>query len=74
MNYLEMITHTLYNAFFVDLFVRASNALAISMYHNLGYIIYRQVLGYYSGDDSEDAYGNYVCFPLSRYRVVIHVA
>ena len=55
MNYLEMITHDLYNAYFVDLFVRASNALAISMYHSLGYIIYRQVLGYYSGE--EDAYG-----------------
>lgn len=55
MNYLEMITHTVYNAYFVDLFVRASNALAIAMYHNLGYVIYRQVLGYYSGE--EDAYG-----------------
>ena len=55
MNYLEMITHTVYNAYFVDLFVRASNALAIAMYHNLGYIVYRQVLGYYSGE--EDAYG-----------------
>ncbi|CAM9342792.1 unnamed protein product [Ectocarpus fasciculatus] len=54
MNYLEMITHTVYNAYFVDLFVRASNALAIAMYHNLGYVIYRQVLGYYSGE--EDAY------------------
>lgn len=25
------------------------------LYHNLGYVIYRQVLGYYSGE--EDAYG-----------------
>ena len=45
MNYLEMITHTVYNAYFVDLFVRASNALAISMYHNLGYIVYRYCIG-----------------------------
>ena len=57
MNYLEMITHDSYNAYFVDLFVRASNELAISMYHNLGYIIYREVLGYYSGE--ENAYGKH---------------
>ena len=31
-----------------------SNAVAISMYHSFGYSIYRQVLGYYSGE--EDAY------------------
>ena len=44
-----------YNAFFVDLFVRVSNVLAISMYQRLGYVVYRQVLLYYSGE--EDAYG-----------------
>ena len=27
------------------------------MYGNLGYTVYRQVLGYYSGENSEDAYG-----------------
>lgn len=27
------------------------------MYTNLGYTVYRQVLGYYSGENSEDAYG-----------------
>lgn len=40
--------------FFVDLFVRVSNKIAINMYHHLGYIVYRTVLEYYSGD--EDAY------------------
>jgi N-terminal acetyltransferase B complex catalytic subunit len=40
--------------FFVDLFVRVSNTVAINMYKNLGYIVYRTVLEYYSGD--EDAY------------------
>lgn len=40
--------------FFVDLFVRVSNTIAINMYHHLGYIVYRTVLEYYSGD--EDAY------------------
>lgn len=29
------------------------------MYKNLGYIVYRTVLEYYSGDPDEDAYGKY---------------
>jgi N-terminal acetyltransferase B complex catalytic subunit len=37
-----------YNAYFVDLFVRASNHLAISMYEKFGYVTYRRVLDYYS--------------------------
>lgn len=44
-------------AYFVDLFVRVSNTVAINMYKNLGYIIYRTVLEYYSGNPDEDAYG-----------------
>ncbi|EEB13237.1 N-acetyltransferase, putative [Pediculus humanus corporis] len=43
-------------AYFVDLFVRVSNRVAINMYKRLGYIIYRTVLEYYSGDPDEDAY------------------
>lgn len=54
MSLLEKVTESTYNAYFVDLFVRMSNAVAISMYHRFGYVIYRQVLGYYSGE--EDAY------------------
>ena len=34
--------------------VRESNGLAIGMYKKLGYSIYRQVIGYYSGE--EDAF------------------
>jgi len=48
------------HGFFVDLYVRASNAVAIQMYGKLGYIVYRRVLGYYSADATtaeEDAYG-----------------
>jgi ribosomal protein S18 acetylase RimI-like enzyme len=41
----------------VDLFVRVSNEVAIKMYRELGYIVYRTVLEYYSGDPDEDAYG-----------------
>ena len=44
-------------AFFVDLFVRVSNKVAVDMYRKLGYTIYRTVLQYYSGDPDEDAYG-----------------
>lgn len=31
------------------------------MYTNLGYIIYRTILEYYSGDQDEDAYGEWTC-------------
>lgn len=55
MQFLEKGTEELYNGYFVDLFVRESNALAQTMYKNLGYTIYRRVLGYYSGE--EDAFG-----------------
>lgn len=47
-------------SYFVDLFVRKSNKIAINMYKNLGYIIYRTILDYYSGDQDEDAYGGLV--------------
>ncbi|XP_074659328.1 N-alpha-acetyltransferase 20-like [Tubulanus polymorphus] len=42
--------------FFVDLFVRVSNKIAVNMYHKLGYTEYRRVLEYYSGEVDEDAY------------------
>lgn len=42
--------------FFVDLFVRVSNVVAVSMYKKLGYVVYRRVLEYYSGDPDEDAF------------------
>ena len=47
-------------AYFVDLFVRISNVVAIDMYKKLGYSVYRQVLEYYTGDPDEDAYGKLV--------------
>lgn len=48
---------------FVDLFVRKSNSVAIKFYERLGYSVCRHILGYYSGDD-EDAYD--MRKPLSR--------
>ena len=46
--------HNRYNTYFVDLFVRCSNTVAIRMYASLNYSVYRRVLGYYSG--TEDAF------------------
>ena len=54
MHYLEDISENIYNAYFVDLFVRETNSLAQLMYNHLDYSIYRRVLGYYSGE--EDAF------------------
>jgi N-terminal acetyltransferase B complex catalytic subunit len=60
MDYLENVSIELYDAYFVDLFVRVSNSLAIGMYEKFGYSVYRRVLGYYSSDtDGEDAFGTY---------------
>ncbi|KAF1482828.1 N-alpha-acetyltransferase 20, partial [Megadyptes antipodes antipodes] len=45
--------------FFVDLFVRVSNQVAVNMYKQLGYSAYRTVLEYYSassGEPDEDAH------------------
>jgi len=55
MDDLERTCIQVYNAYFVDLFVRVSNKLAIGMYEKFGYSTYRRVLEYYSGDDPEDA-------------------
>jgi N-terminal acetyltransferase B complex catalytic subunit len=54
MKYLEDTT-VMHDGFFVDLFVRKSNEVAIGMYQGMGYSIYRTVVGYYSGPE-EDAY------------------
>ena len=43
----------MHRGYFVDLFVRVSNAVAIGMYEGLGYTTYRRVLAYYGG--GEDA-------------------
>ncbi|KAF1958814.1 acyl-CoA N-acyltransferase [Byssothecium circinans] len=40
-------------AWFVDLFVRESNAVAKELYRKMGYSVYRKVVGYYN--DGEDA-------------------
>lgn len=51
MDLLEDVTSNTYSGYFVDLFVRKSNGLAISMYERFGYVTYRLVTGYYSGEE-----------------------
>ncbi|XP_062523604.1 N-alpha-acetyltransferase 20-like [Corticium candelabrum] len=55
MNYFEDISEKKH-CFFVDLLVRVSNNIAVTMYEKLGYIVYRRVPEYYPGTKSEDAY------------------
>lgn len=64
MAYLETVSQIAYNAYFIDLFVRVSNTLALVLYTSLGYSMYRQVLGYYSGE--EDAYDMRKALPRDK--------
>ena len=43
------------DAFFVDLYVRTDNYLAVSLYNKLKYSVYRHILEFYSAN--YDAYG-----------------
>ena len=71
---LERVSERTYRGFFVDLFVRASNTVAITMYRKMGYDVYRRVLRYYEGE--EDGFdmrnplardvGGVRCKPLER--------
>lgn len=54
MDLTETLSEDTYNCFFVDLFVRKSNSLAIAMYKQMGYVVFRTILNYYGGN--EDAY------------------
>lgn len=60
---LEMVSDH-YKGFFVDLYVRCANQVAINMYEGLGYSVYQRVREYYGnlglgkgGRDEEDAFG-----------------
>lgn len=55
MNNLEEISEKKH-CYFVDLFVRVSNKVAVEMYKKLGYSVYRRVIEYYSGEVDEDAF------------------
>eukprot|EP01083_Nonionella_stella_P242389 845525_1 len=63
MDDLEYITDKIHKAYFVDLFVRASNDVAIGFYQKLGYSIYRTIDKYYS-HDGEDAHDMRKCMSI----------
>lgn len=67
MQTLEDVSEHLYGAWFVDLFVRVSNEVAIGMYKRLGYLVHRRVLGYYSSGPAEDGFD--MRKPLARDRL-----
>jgi len=54
MDFIEELSEKIFNCYFVDLFVRVTNTVAIDMYRNFGYVVHKTVKEYYSG--SEDAY------------------
>jgi len=55
MGHLERVSEDR-QCYYVDLFVRQSNSLAIKMYEGLGYVAYRKILQYYSGPNQENAF------------------
>ena len=52
MQYLHEVSIKRHDAYFVDLFVRPSNNVAVGFYKGLNYSIYRTVLNYYSNEDA----------------------
>ncbi|KAF8725017.1 hypothetical protein AX14_008461 [Amanita brunnescens Koide BX004] len=71
MNLLEVVSDEIYKGFFVDLYVRCANRVAVEMYEGMGYSVYRRVREYYGnlgvgkgGRDEEDAFD--MRKPLSR--------
>ena len=64
MDMLEHVSDRGYMGYFVDLYVRCTNTVAIGMYENMGYSVYRRVSEYYGSlgkgresKDEEDAFG-----------------
>ena len=59
MDFLENVTEKKYNGYYVDLFVRSTNKVAIEMYKKFGYDIYQTVNKYYSSDGIQPAENAY---------------
>jgi len=51
MEHLDEVSEKVHKVYFCDLFVRSSNIAAISFYESLGYVTFRTVVGYYSGEE-----------------------
>lgn len=63
---LDKLSTDVHDAHFVDLFVRASNGLAIGMCESFGCVKCRRVLGCHSGDDAEDAWDMRKALPRDK--------
>lgn len=66
MDLLEQVSDDAHQGYFVDLYVRPSNEVAVGMYERMGYSVYRRVKEYYGalsiaggGNETkaEDAFG-----------------
>lgn len=55
MQFLEDVSDSK-QCYFVDLFVRISNDVAVAMYKALKYVVFRTMKSYYTGPPDEDAY------------------
>ncbi|CAO1613517.1 unnamed protein product [Sympodiomycopsis kandeliae] len=75
MQLLEIASDFLYDAWFIDLFVRPSNSLAVGLYQGLQYSIYRRVKEYYAGGGvdgkDEDGYDMRKALPRDTKRETV---
>lgn len=73
-NLLERVSDAYYHGFFVDLFVKTTNKLAITMYEGMGYSVWRRIKGYYGGKKGlpdEDAFGTFTMFGFCSASVTL---
>ena len=68
MDLLERVSDTVHKGYFVDLFARCNNYVAIRMYEGMGYSVWRRITDYYDasatgGKDDQDAFGELDCGP-----------
>jgi N-terminal acetyltransferase B complex catalytic subunit len=79
MDLIELVSEKVYKGYFVDLYVRCTNEIAIYMYERMGYSVYRRVRDYYnfssyvesSGQNAADAFGTFsVCSRIQNSEIV----
>lgn len=66
-DYLEKVSDETYEGYFMDLYVRCGNTVAIDMYEGMGYSVFRRVKEYYGkmgpGEkESDDAFGMFITY------------
>lgn len=52
LDWFESASEKVHFCYFADLYVRVTNKVAIEMYKRRGYQIFREVVGYYSGEEN----------------------